>query len=203
MTDSIADTGVAAAAMGSTGEGALPATAEPATPRPMSGASAPASKIPWWALLLSTWCGAGLSPRAPGTVGSLASLALWAPLVLHEAAWWQRLVVAIALFVVGVVASEVVVKARGEDPQIVVIDEVVGMGVTLLLVGAGWPQLVAGFLCFRVFDIWKPWPVRVADARVGGGFGVMLDDVLAGLYALAAVSLIERFVFPLLLPLAG
>jgi phosphatidylglycerophosphatase A len=161
------------------------------------------SQVPWWALALSTWGGAGLSPKAPGTIGSLASLVLWAPLVLLETVWWQRLLVALVVFVVGVVASEAVVKVRGEDPQIVVIDEVAGMGITLLGAGAGWPQIVVAFVCFRVFDIWKPWPVRVADARVGGGFGVMLDDVLAGLYALAATTALERFLFPMVLPLGG
>lgn len=158
-------------------------------------------KPPLLALVLSTWFGAGLSPKAPGTVGSVASLVLWAPLVLLDTAWWLRLVVAVVVFAVGVVASQAMVEARGEDPQLVVIDEVAGMGVTLLFAGAGWLPLLLGFVCFRVFDIWKPWPVRVADDKVGGGFGVMLDDVLAGVYALIVLTLLEQRVLPLLLPL--
>jgi phosphatidylglycerophosphatase A len=158
-------------------------------------------KPPLPALVLSTWFGAGLSPKAPGTVGSIASLVLWAPLVLLDTAWWLRLAVTALVFVVGVVASEAMVCVRGEDPQLVVIDEVAGMGVTLLIAGAGWPQLVLGLLCFRLFDIWKPWPVRVADDKVGGGFGVMLDDILAGFYALVLLTLLERWALPLLLPL--
>ncbi len=167
----------------------------------MTAVDAPPKKPPLLALVLSTWFGAGLSPKAPGTVGSVASLVLWAPLVLLDTAWWLRLIVAAVVFGVGVVASEAMVKARGEDPQLVVIDEVAGMGVTLLFVGAGWPQLLLGLLCFRLFDIWKPWPVRVADDKVGGGFGVMLDDILAGIYALILLTLLERWLLPLLLPL--
>lgn len=156
---------------------------------------------PRLAFILATWFGSGLSPKAPGTAGSVASLVLWAPLVLLDTSWWVRLLVTVAVFVVGTWASEAMVKVRGEDPQLVVIDEVAGMGVTLLLAGAGWPQLVLGFLCFRLFDIWKPWPVRVADAKIGGGFGVMFDDVLAGVYALLVLTLIERQVLPLVWPL--
>lgn len=166
----------------------------------MTAVDAP-KKPPLWALVLSTWFGAGLSPKAPGTVGSVGSLVLWAPLVLLDTAWWLRLLVTVLIFVVGVVASEAMVKARGEDPQLVVIDEVAGMGVTLLFASAGWPQLVLGFLCFRLFDIWKPWPVRVADDKVGGGFGVMLDDILAGVYAVILLTMLERWALPLLLPL--
>lgn len=150
-----------------------------------------------WALVIGTFFGAGLSPRAPGTVGSLASLALWGPVVAGETAWWVRLILTAAIFLLGTVASEALVRARAtEDPQIVVIDEVAGMGITLLWAGPGVWSLVAGFVLFRLFDIWKPWPVRLADRKVKGGFGVMLDDVLAGGYALVALLFFERFLLP-------
>ena len=157
----------------------------------------PASPSPLW-LALATWFGTGLSPRAPGTVGTLGSLVLWAPMVLLGTPSWARLLAVVVVFVVGVVASNHVVRVRGEDPQLIVIDEVAGMGITILLAAPTWPSLVVGFACFRLFDIWKPWPVRWADRKVKGGLGVMLDDVLAGVYALAVLTLIERVAFPAL-----
>src|SRR5205085_1535556 len=80
-----------------------------------------------------------------------------------------------------------------EDPQKIVVDEVVGMGVTLAFSTHGAWSCALGFALFRLFDIWKPWPVRLADRTVKGGFGVMLDDVIAAVYALAVLQLIERF----------
>ncbi len=148
-------------------------------------------------LVVATWFGAGLSPRAPGTVGSLASLVLWGPLVMLDTPWWVRVAAAVVVFAVGVAASNVLVRARGEDPQIIVIDEVAGMGITLALASSSYTVLAIGFVCFRVFDIWKPWPVSWADQQVGGGLGVMLDDVVAGGYALAVLVVIEHFVLPL------
>lgn len=173
---------------------AVPPAADASTPRP--GAPKLAPRL---ALVIATWFGAGLSPRAPGTMGSLASLVLWAPLVLLQTSWWARLLVALVVFLVGTLASNAIIKAGGkEDPQIIVIDEVAGMGVTLALAANGWLSLLLGFALFRLFDIWKPWPVRLADRKVKGGFGVMLDDVLAGLYALPCLVLVERLLLPLL-----
>ena len=160
--------------------------------------STPNKSAPWIAMVVATWFGTGLSPKAPGTAGSLGSLVLWAPLVLLETTWWVRLLATLAVFAVGTIASNAIVKAKGaEDPQIIVVDEVAGMGVTLLLGAHGWISLAVGFVLFRVFDIWKPWPVRVADRKVKGGFGVMLDDVLAGVYALGCLVLVERYLMPL------
>lgn len=156
----------------------------------------PRSRVDTAALVVATWFGAGLSPKAPGTVGSLFSLALWAPLVLFEAPWWSRLGAAVVVFIVGVVASNIVVKERGEDPQVIVIDEVAGMGITLLFAPPSVSVLALGFVCFRVFDIWKPWPVSWADQKVGGGFGVMLDDVVAGVYALAVLLFLQTWLLP-------
>lgn len=167
----------------------------PASPRP----STSSARGPVWALVVGTFFGAGLSPRAPGTAGSLASLGLWAPLVILESAWWIRLIVVGLVFLAGTLAAEAIVRARGaEDPQIVVIDEVAGMGIALLWAApSGW-SLLAGFFLFRLFDIWKPWPVRLADRAVKGGFGVMLDDVLAGGYALVGLLLFEQFLLPVI-----
>jgi phosphatidylglycerophosphatase A len=168
---------------------------------PDPNASANERRAPLPAMVVATFFGSGLSPKAPGTMGSLASLVLWGPLVAMHVPWWMRFVATAAIFLVGTWAAAAIVRARGrEDPQIVVVDEVAGMGVTLLVAGwwgaPTWLTLALGFGLFRLFDIWKPWPVRVADRKVKGGFGVMLDDVLAGGYALACLSLLEAFVLP-------
>lgn len=151
--------------------------------------------------MLATWGGAGLSPKAPGTVGSLASLVVWAPMVLLGAPWWAILTTSALLFALGVRAAQSVVDSDGrEDPQIVVIDEVVGMGITLILCPPTPWALALGFLWFRLFDVWKPWPVSLADRRVKGGFGVMLDDVVAALYALACMTACTHWIVPRFLP---
>lgn len=153
-------------------------------------------RAPRWAIVIGTFLGAGLSPRAPGTVGSLASLVVWAPLALYAVPWWVRALVALALFVVGTVAAETVVRAEGrEDPQKIVMDEVVGMGITLLF-STSLLSLALGTVLFRVFDITKPWPVSLADQRIKGGFGVMFDDVIAAGYALGVLRLFESLLWP-------
>ena len=135
--------------------------------------------------------GSGLSPSMPGTAGSLAALLPW--LVLRELALpGYALLVALA-FALGVWASNIVIEQlRIEDPGVIVWDEFVGQWIALtplLLIPRGWPWIGAGFLLFRVFDIWKPWPVSWADQRVKGGLGVMLDDVLAGSYAAIVIAI--------------
>lgn len=141
--------------------------------------------LPLWhpAPLLASWFGVGLLPVAPGSWASLAALpvawairGLWgeiglgiATTLVFAAGWWAAAVVA--------AASDI------KDPRAVVIDEVAGQGLALL---AAPPHLVTwalAFLLFRLFDIWKPWPVRWADRVVAGGLGIMLDDLLAGSYA--------------------
>jgi phosphatidylglycerophosphatase A len=167
--------------------------------KPAAPSAAEHRVSPVW-LAWATWFGAGLSPKAPGTVGSAASLVLWGPLVLLDVPWLARLLAVVAVFFLGVAAAQKVVDVRGEDPQIVVIDEVAGMGVALLFAPPAVWTLIVGFVLFRVFDIAKPWPVSWADQRVGGGLGVMLDDIIAGLYALAvfvgAWLVVARFAPP-------
>jgi len=129
--------------------------------------------------------GAGLSPLAPGTAGSLAALLPW--LLLRELAWPYYLLALLLAFGLGVWACGWLVRTlRIDDPSAAVFDEFVGQWLALLplqwLVG-GWWWILCGFILFRIFDVWKPWPVSWADARVEGGLGVMLDDVIAGVYA--------------------
>jgi phosphatidylglycerophosphatase A len=144
-------------------------------------------------VLLVTGFGSGLAPKAPGTVGSLAALVIWWWL-LAPLAWPWQLAITVTVFALGTwLVHRVAVRHDvGDDPAIVV-DEFVGLWIALLAapvtpLSVGLPVAVAGFLLFRLFDIWKPWPVRVADQRVPGALGVMLDDVLAGLMALAVLQ---------------
>ncbi|GAA0714184.1 phosphatidylglycerophosphatase A [Dokdonella soli] len=139
--------------------------------------------------------GSGLSPVAPGTAGSAVALIPW--LALRELPLPLYLIVLVLAFALGVWASNVVIgKLRIEDPGVIVWDEFVGQWIALapLLVWPhGWPWIVAGFLLFRVFDVWKPWPVSWADRAIKGGFGVMLDDVLAGAYAAIVIAIAMSF----------
>jgi phosphatidylglycerophosphatase A len=137
-----------------------------------------------FARLIATWFGCGESPFAPGTVGSAAAVVIaWG---LHAwLAWppWAFAVLAALLFGPAVwAAGEAARAANMEDPQFVVVDEVVGQWITLA--GApvlNWHTLLAGFLLFRIFDIWKPAPVRQLE-RLHGGLGIVADDAMAGVY---------------------
>jgi phosphatidylglycerophosphatase A len=145
----------------------------------------PASWHP--AHILATWFGAGLSPKAPGTAGSLAAL----PIAYGLSHFWGMIGLGIATAIViaaGIWAAHVYGKrTASEDAGPVVIDEVAGQWLTLLLVPADVTLYAIGFALFRFADIVKPWPIDRVDRRVKGGLGVMLDDLLAG--ALAALIL--------------
>ena len=135
--------------------------------------------------ILATWFGSGLSPKAPGTVGSLFAL----PIIAVGYIWGLKTYIGflVVLFVIGWLATRVVLKSQKElDPGFVVIDEVIGQGLTFALViglGFSWVWLISGFLLFRLFDIIKIWPASYFDGSVHNAFGVMMDDVVAGLYA--------------------
>jgi len=133
--------------------------------------------------------GVGLAPVAAGTFGSLAALLPWWLWLRHLPTWPYLGVVALA-FLIGIWAGGWVIRRTGiEDPGAVVWDEFLGQWLALWLLPAGWPWILAGFALFRLFDIWKPWPVRWADQRLHGGFGAMADDALAGLYACGVLQL--------------
>lgn len=143
---------------------------------------------------IATALGAGLSPRAPGTAGSLVALLPWWFLLRGLPLGWY-VVVLVAGFALGVWACAVSDRRVGmHDQGALVWDEVIGMWITLLAAPAAWWWMLAGFALFRLFDIWKPWPVSWADRRVHGGLGVMLDDVLAGLYALVVLQIVAALV---------
>ncbi len=126
--------------------------------------------------------GSGLAKKAPGTWGTLVGLA-FVP-VLHMLPLWLALLLIAAAGVFGVwlcgrVASDLGVHDHGG----IVWDEFVGIWITLIFLPNTWLWLLLGFVVFRVLDIAKPWPISVLDRNVGGGFGIMIDDILAGVIA--------------------
>jgi phosphatidylglycerophosphatase A len=139
--------------------------------------------------------GTGLWPKAPGTWGTLLAVPLY-PLLssLPLPAYLALLVI---LFALGVWACTRVGRELGvQDHGAIVWDEVVGYLVSMTALPADWPWLLAGFALFRLFDILKPWPIGWLDRRVPGGLGVMLDDLVAGLMALALLHLIRAVLVP-------
>ena len=152
--------------------------------------STEAGRLP---VLVATFFGAGFSPVAPGTVGSLAALPL-AFALLHMEIIVATLIV-IGLYFLGLWSANHLEKVLGQhDAQMIVIDEVVGVCVSALLLswwflGAADPYLLLlSFLSFRLFDVLKPWPIGCIDRAVGGGFGVMIDDLVAALMGVLAVA---------------
>jgi len=139
--------------------------------------------------LLSLGFGSGLSPYAPGTTGTLVAIPLY--LLLSQLNLLTYLLVILGGFIVGVYLCDYTSKALGvHDHGGIVWDEFIGYWITMIAVPAiTWQWILAGFLLFRFFDIVKPWPVKLADKRLPGGFGIMIDDVLAGLYALACIQI--------------
>lgn len=138
--------------------------------------------------LLALGFGSGLAPVAPGTCGTLAAVPFYLLLAQLELSWY--LLAVAAAFGCGVYICGYTSAALGvHDHGSIVWDEFVGFWIAMIAVPSSWPWIVAGFVLFRLFDIVKPWPVKIADKRVKGGFGIMLDDVLAGLYALACLHL--------------
>ena len=151
-------------------------------------------RIPARMIFSDPWCwlgfgfGAGLSPVAPGTLGTLTALPLYAGLSALSLTGYVAVVV--LLFALGILICQKSEERLGiSDHSGIVWDEIVGYLVTMTAVPFSWPAAALGFLLFRVFDILKPWPIRQLDRTVHGGFGIMLDDVLAGVFAAACLQL--------------
>lgn len=153
--------------------------------------------------IIATYFGLGLSKYAPGTMGSLGTLPL-AYAIMYWGGFYAIVSVAIVLFFIGVKATEVVIKESGDDdPSKVVIDETVGQLLTFSLVAFLAPDYllgihsllyyIVGFALFRFFDILKMGPVKYADTQIKNAYGVMLDDVFAGIFA--SIVLLGFFYF--------
>jgi len=181
-----------------TADAHAPAPAEP----PAASSAAPPRK-PRFALFVATAAGLGYLPLAPGTWGSLAALVIYVWIQIHfpldvapplqapnlamRALWaaMTDLPITLIIAIAGVWTSNRVAKSSGnKDPQFVVIDEVSGqyLAYVLALAPLNWKYLLLGFILFRVFDIWKPFPARQAES-LPGGWGIMADDWVAGIYA--------------------
>jgi len=144
-------------------------------------------------VLLATGFYSGYLPKAPGTWGSLVGLLLF--FMLQDLSLPFYLAVVAGLFVVGSFAAgetEKILDSR--DPGIVVIDEIVGMLIALIAIPVTPLFLLLGFILFRFFDIVKPFPIRLIDQRFHGGLGIMLDDVIAGIYTLVVLHIAARII---------
>lgn len=126
--------------------------------------------------------GSGAAPFAPGTFGTVAAVPLY--LIMSQFSLPIYAVIVVLSFIVGVWICQKVGDDLGvHDHGGIVWDEFVGFWITMFMVPNSWPWVLAGFILFRFFDIVKPWPIKWLDQKVAGGFGVMIDDVLAGVFA--------------------
>jgi phosphatidylglycerophosphatase A len=140
--------------------------------------------------LLAFGFGSGLLPKAPGTYGTLVGIPLY--LLLQPLSWVFFTLVVTLAFVVGIWICQRATDDLGvHDHSGIVWDEIVGYLAAMGFAPHGWGWILIGFLLFRIFDILKPWPIYWVDRRVGGGLGIMLDDLLAGFYTAAAISLLN------------
>ncbi len=151
---------------------------------------------PLWAWLIGTFFGVGTIKPGPGTWGSLTTVILWAGFARYFPAGLHLPVIiflAALAVAIGIPAATQVARATGKkDPQHVVIDEVAGQLITLAGAPLHWKALLAGLILFRVFDMWKPVPVRTLE-RLPEGTGIVLDDVAAGVYGLIIMQLLLHF----------
>ncbi len=155
-------------------------------------------KISW---IIATWFGSGLLPKAPGTWGSLAAIPFAYIISIYSCLYALTFSI-LALFFIGIWASDKIEEsAQIKDPGFIVVDEVVGQWIALLPLPFLYsfidtnsfyyfsaPIAIVAFIAFRIFDIWKPWPANYADKNFSGGYGIMFDDVIAGMYALIVTS---------------
>jgi phosphatidylglycerophosphatase A len=145
------------------------------------------------ARVIATWFGCGYSPHAPGTVGSGAAILIaWA--LRNYATPFEIGLLGVLLAIPGIWAAGVTAREiKSKDPQIVVVDEVVGQWITFAGATAiNWHSFVLAFALFRIFDIWKPAPVRQLE-RLPGGFGIVADDAMAGIYGALVLFAAGRF----------
>lgn len=134
--------------------------------------------------------GCGLAPKAPGTFGTLAAVPVY--WLIQDLNWPLYLSWLLVTFALGVLWCDRSSKALGvHDHGGIVWDEFVGYWITMFMAPAGWLWIIIGFVLFRLFDIVKPWPIRWLDQKVHGGFGIMLDDLVAGIFAAVCLQLLH------------
>ncbi len=152
---------------------------------------------PTLSVIVATWFGIGFSPKAPGTVGSFVAILFALPIMILFG--HTGLVAAVAIVVIiGVPVSTMAAKTmRQKDPSRVVIDEVAGQWIALIPVSPNLGSVIVAFLAFRMFDILKPGPIGWADKHLNAGWGIMADDILAGLCAAGVVYLLQPWIPPI------
>lgn len=148
----------------------------------------PASLLLNPAHLLSLGFGSGLAPKMPGTVGTVVGVLLF--VLSPEVSWQLYLGITLLALIAGVFLCDYTAKALNvHDHPGIVWDEIVGYFITMFMVPKTWQWILIGFILFRIFDILKPWPISIADKRLKGGLGIMLDDVIAALFALIIIQI--------------
>ena len=140
---------------------------------------------------LSLGFGSGLARKAPGTFGTIAAIPPY--LLLADIGFIPWVIIIVAGFFIGIYLCQFTSDALGvHDHSGIVWDEFIGFWMTMMAAPAlCWQWVLAGFILFRIFDIVKPWPIKLADTKIHGGFGIMVDDVLAAIYAIAGMLLLE------------
>ena len=139
--------------------------------------------------LLSLGFGSGCAPKAPGTMGTLVGVLFYLPLQLLALPYYVAVVVFVSL--IGIWLCGQTARALGEhDHPGIVWDEIAGYLLTMVAAPAGWGWIALGIVLFRIFDIWKPWPIGLLDKQLKGGLGVMADDLLAGIFSLTIMQII-------------
>ncbi len=142
-------------------------------------------------LFLAFGFGSGLAKKMPGTMGTVAAIPVY--LVFIQTNSWVYSFLTILVCVVGITICDQAAKQLGEhDFGGIVWDEIAGYLITMCLVPFSWSAVLFGFVLFRFFDILKPWPIKWVDKKVAGGFGIMLDDVLAGFIAAVILYYIQQ-----------
>lgn len=133
--------------------------------------------------------GSGTLPKMPGTWGTLIAIPIYL-LMMHLPLWAYALLTLIFILISFVICDIAAKDIGVHDHPGIVLDEIVGYLLTMIMVPIGWFWVIAGFVLFRIFDVWKPFPIRWVDRKVGGGVGIVVDDLLAAVYAWVVLQLL-------------
>lgn len=156
--------------------------------KPEIRALPPETTMKDWRILLATWFGSGRLRPAPGTIGSIAAIP-FGYVIAQQAGFIGLGLAALSLLLIGTVAADYYGKKSGTvDDQTIVVDEVVGIWIAAIPAEGHLDLWFLALVLFRIFDVWKPWPASWFDNRSKGGFDVMMDDVVAGIYAMVGVG---------------
>jgi phosphatidylglycerophosphatase A len=137
--------------------------------------------------------GSGLSPVAPGTMGTLAAIPVYL-LMVSLLPQWLYIFLTIVFFIAGIqICNRVSTDLQTHDFSGIVWDEIVGYLITMMFLPLSWELIILGFVLFRFFDILKPWPINWLDKHISGGMGIMLDDVLAGLFSWVILLFVSHY----------